>query len=59
MLGGETCKITFGKLNINSGFGGKRIPVGTVYWEGADFSVVVVVVKFATVSRGGIRPNLS
>jgi hypothetical protein len=41
MLGGETGKITFGKLNINLGFRAKRIPSWyniLVHWEGADFS---------------------
>jgi len=49
MLSGEIVKITFGKLSINLGRQAKRIRSWyniLVYWEEADFKVVV---KFVTV----------
>jgi hypothetical protein len=49
MLGGETGKITFGKLCINLGRRAKRIPSRyniLVHWDEADFKIVV---KFMTV----------
>ena len=66
MLGGETGKITLGKLNINLGLRGKLIPSWYNILGGCGLQCCcfvlfccVVVVKFMTVSRGVIRPNLS
>jgi hypothetical protein len=60
MLGGQTGKITFGKLNINLGLRAKTIPSWyniLVHCEGANLKAVH---KFMTyLSRGGIRPTLS
>ena len=48
MFGVETGTITFGKLSINVGLPGERIPSWyyiLVHWEGAEFEVVVNFMK--------------